>query len=191
MKKKFLWNDTTTICCCYLETSILSHPKTFNSHRISWGELIRQISSLLVAQTVKNLPAMWETQVWSWVRKIPWRREWLPTPVLWPGEFHEQRNLARLQPMGSQRVGHDYTHTHTHTHTHKWEKSQNILSIYLWTQKDWSKLHYIFNSQILEHRIMNDFITTFFYIKIHCLGEVVLKIDRHKNYTAIVIRDMA
>ena len=37
----------------------------------------------LVAQPVKNLPAMWET----WVGKIPWRREWLPTPVFWPGEF--------------------------------------------------------------------------------------------------------
>ena len=23
-----------------------------------------------------------------WVGKIPWRRERLPTPVLWPGEFH-------------------------------------------------------------------------------------------------------
>ena len=23
-----------------------------------------------------------------WVRKIPWRREWLPTPVFLPGEFH-------------------------------------------------------------------------------------------------------
>jgi len=23
-----------------------------------------------------------------WVRKIPWRRERLPTPVIWPGEFH-------------------------------------------------------------------------------------------------------
>ena len=34
--------------------------------------------------TVKNLPAMWET----WVLKIPWRREKLPTPVFWPGEFH-------------------------------------------------------------------------------------------------------
>ena len=25
---------------------------------------------------------------YSWVRKIPWRRERLPTPVFWPGEFH-------------------------------------------------------------------------------------------------------
>ena len=23
-----------------------------------------------------------------WVGKIPWRREWLPTLVFWPGEFH-------------------------------------------------------------------------------------------------------
>ena len=25
-----------------------------------------------------------------WVGKIPWRRERLPTPVFWPGEFHGQ-----------------------------------------------------------------------------------------------------
>ena len=29
------------------------------------------------------------------VRKITWKRKWLPTPVLLPGEFHEQRSLAR------------------------------------------------------------------------------------------------
>ena len=39
----------------------------------------------LVAQLVKNLPAMWET--WVWIGRIPWRREWLPTPVLFPGEL--------------------------------------------------------------------------------------------------------
>ncbi|MDK7200534.1 hypothetical protein, partial [Corynebacterium amycolatum] len=38
----------------------------------------------LVAQLVKNLLAMQET----WVGKIPWRNERLPTPVFWPGEFH-------------------------------------------------------------------------------------------------------
>ena len=25
--------------------------------------------------------------------EIPWRREWLPTPVFLPEEFHEQRSL--------------------------------------------------------------------------------------------------
>ena len=42
----------------------------------------------LVAQLVKNPPAMWETWVWSLVGKIPWRRDRLPTLVFWPGEFH-------------------------------------------------------------------------------------------------------
>ena len=30
----------------------------------------------------------------SWVGKIPWSREWLPTPVFLPGEFHGQRSLV-------------------------------------------------------------------------------------------------
>ena len=34
----------------------------------------------LVAQLIKNLPAMWETLIWSRVGKIRWRRERLPTP---------------------------------------------------------------------------------------------------------------
>ena len=32
----------------------------------------------IVAQLVKNLPAMWETRVRSWVGKIPWRRKGYP-----------------------------------------------------------------------------------------------------------------
>ena len=39
---------------------------------------------------VKNLSSMQETQVWSLSHKIPWRREWLLTPVFLPGEFHGQ-----------------------------------------------------------------------------------------------------
>ena len=41
-----------------------------------------------VAQLVKNLPAMQRNWVWSLGWKDPWRRERLPTPVFWPGEFH-------------------------------------------------------------------------------------------------------
>jgi len=36
----------------------------------------------LVAQLVKNPPAMWETWVQSLGQEDPWRRERLPTPVL-------------------------------------------------------------------------------------------------------------
>ena len=33
-----------------------------------------------------------------WVGKIPWRREWLPTSVFLPGEFHGQRSLVDYGP---------------------------------------------------------------------------------------------
>ena len=35
-----------------------------------------------------------------WVRRIPWRREWQPTPVFLPGEAHGQRSLAGYSPWG-------------------------------------------------------------------------------------------
>ena len=57
----------------------------------------------LVAQTVKNLPAMWET----WVRSLgqedpllPRRKAWQPTPGFLPGESHGQRSLAGYSPWG-------------------------------------------------------------------------------------------
>jgi len=41
-----------------------------------------------------------------WVEKIPWRREWLPTPTFMPKEFQGLRSLAGS--MGSQRVGYNW-----------------------------------------------------------------------------------
>ena len=35
-----------------------------------------------------------------WVRKIPWRGAWQPTPIFLPGESHGQRNLAWKSPWG-------------------------------------------------------------------------------------------
>jgi len=55
----------------------------------------------LVAETVKNLPAMQKTRVNSRVGKIPWRRQWQPTPVFLSGESLD-RGATR-----SQRTGHD------------------------------------------------------------------------------------
>ena len=52
----------------------------------------------LLAQTVKTLPGMQETQV----GKIPWRRDWLCAPVFLPGESHGQRIPVGHSPWGSQ-----------------------------------------------------------------------------------------
>ena len=59
--------------------------------------------AFLVTQKVKNLPAMWETWVCPWVRKIPWRKgqySYLENPP-WTEE------PGRLQYMGSRRVRHN------------------------------------------------------------------------------------
>ena len=59
--------------------------------------------AFLVAQLVKNLLQCGRPGFNSWVGKIPWRRERLPTPVFWPGELH-----GLCHPWGSQRVRHDW-----------------------------------------------------------------------------------
>ena len=53
-----------------------------------------------------------------WVGKISWRRTWQPTPVLLPGESHEQKSLVGYKSKRSQRIRHDWrglacTHTCT------------------------------------------------------------------------------
>ena len=67
---------------------------------------LEYVGASLVAQTVKNLPAMWDTQAQPWVWKIPWRGEWQLTSVFLPGKSHGQEEPDRLQSTGSQRVGH-------------------------------------------------------------------------------------
>ena len=75
-----------------------------------------------------------------WVRKIPWRRKWQPTPVFLPGKFHGQRSLVsmvspwcckswtQLKQLSTHACVCVYTHTHTHTHiriyTHRGKKWQ-------------------------------------------------------------------
>ena len=63
------------------------------------GCLLQYSRASLVAQMVKDSPAIWETWVGSLGLEDPWRREWLPTIFL-PGEFHGQRRLAGYSPWG-------------------------------------------------------------------------------------------
>ena len=52
----------------------------------------------LGAQTVKNPPAMQETQGSN--LEDPWRRKWQPTPVFLPAESDGQRSLEGCSPRG-------------------------------------------------------------------------------------------
>ena len=61
----------------------------------------------------------------TWVRKIPWRREWWPTPVFLLGEFHGQRSLAGYSPWGCKEL--DMTERLTPSHIeNSRDKLQNI-----------------------------------------------------------------
>ena len=61
----------------------------------------------LVAQMVKRLPAMWETQVRFLGREDPLEKEMAihSSTLAWKIPWTEEPD--RLQSMGSQRVGHD------------------------------------------------------------------------------------
>ena len=48
----------------------------------------------LVAQTIKNLLQGRRPRFNPWVKKILWRREWLPTPIFLAREAHRKRSLA-------------------------------------------------------------------------------------------------
>ena len=72
-----------------LEIKSFTHTHT-HTHTHTWASL--------VAQIVKNLLFMRETQVPSLGQEDPWRSEWQSTPVSLPGESHGQRSLAGYSP---------------------------------------------------------------------------------------------
>ena len=84
-----------------------------HGHRAAELSSLRGKRASLVAHMVKNLPAIQETQLWSLVGKIPWRREWQPTPVFLPGEFHGERSVVGYSPWVTKKIRHDWV-TNTH-----------------------------------------------------------------------------
>ena len=78
------WTLSKPLIISIVKVKSLSHVRLFV---IPWT--IQSVEfSRLAAQLVKNLPQCRRPQFDSWIGKISWRREWLPTPAFWPGEFH-------------------------------------------------------------------------------------------------------
>ena len=91
---------------------------------ITGSELMSATGVSLMFQTVKNRPAMWETQVRSLGWEDPWRRAQQPTPVFLPGELRGQRSLVCYSPSGCRE-----SDTTEHTHNpikHKLYSSSKI-----------------------------------------------------------------
>ena len=97
----------------------------------SWVTLIISYPTYSCLRTFElAIPSAWKWLRWCriclqggkstfdpWVRRIPWRREWLPIPVFLLGEFHGQRNLVGYIPWG-----------HTESETIEWL----TLSLRIW-----------------------------------------------------------
>ena len=79
-------------------------------------------------QTVKNLPAMWKTWVWSLGWEDPLRRAWQPIPVFLPGESLWTQEPAGLQSMGLQRIRHNWVTKHSTMKCYSSTKRNKILT---------------------------------------------------------------
>ena len=91
----------------------------------------------LVAQTIKNPPAVWKTRF----GEIPWRRAWQPTLVFLPGEFPWTEELGVYRP-GSQRVVCKWVTKHTH---HTVKKILCAYDLHYWHQQMVFQFYAIFS----------------------------------------------
>ena len=67
---------------------IIGHHSKYDNDEKVWSiSGITKYQASLVAQLVKNLPAMQETLVWFLGGEDPLEKETATTPVFWPGEF--------------------------------------------------------------------------------------------------------
>ena len=108
------------------------------------GHPLRYFCASLVTQLVKNSPAKKKKKRINlqcgrpgfnpWVGKISWRRERLPTPVFWPGEFH-----GLYSPWGHKES--DLTEWLSHSEVQETDIIQRkvkIKSYFLFATKLWS-----------------------------------------------------
>ena len=80
--------------------------------------ILQPLGASFVAQIVKNPPMIQRPGFNPWVRKSPWRRERLPTPVFLLRELHGQRSLSGYSPWGFKEL--DKTEWLTHRQSNRW-----------------------------------------------------------------------
>ena len=100
------------------------------------GEIIH-IGTSLVAQTVKCLPIMWETWVWSLGQEDPLEKEMAThsSTLAWKIPWTEEP--GGLQSMGSQRVGHDWETKLSNFHTYTACTLENTQKFLFWWMNVW------------------------------------------------------
>ena len=90
-----------------LEKGIATHSSILAPHQKKKSSSKKYLGTSLVAQMVKHLPTMWETQVQSlgWEDLLEKEMEIHSSILAWKIPWTEE--LGKLQSMGLQRVEHD------------------------------------------------------------------------------------
>ena len=99
--KLFIYN-TQQLAPCAWDTHI--HRRWFTGLTAQ-----RKKTSLVVKNTSANAGDVKRCSFSPWVGKITWSGDWLPTAVFSPRESHGQRKPGRLEAIGLQGLGHDWS----------------------------------------------------------------------------------
>ena len=89
---------------CLAFCSSRGHKESDRTEWLNNNNKITDIWDSQVELVIRNLPAIAgdtrDVVFDPWLEKIPWRRQWHPTPVLLPGKFHGWRSLVGCSPWG-------------------------------------------------------------------------------------------
>ena len=94
--------------CFGLLATFSTGSKSNSLQRLKYKKQIQYGVGFVLPCDTKRLP-WWRLQCRRpgfdpWVRKMFCRREGLPTPVFFPGEFHRQKSLEGYNPWGSKEL---------------------------------------------------------------------------------------
>ena len=127
--------------------------------------LKNQVGLLWLLNAHKGFPgasvvkSAWQCRRWrshSWVRKIPWRRAWQPTPVFLPGKFQGQRSLVGYTPWSLREL-----YTAERPRTHKLNENKSVIrlsEVILQQNKDKGKISKVIRNErniIYKKKVMN------------------------------------
>ena len=87
--------------CCFLTCIQISQ----EAGQVVWySHLFQNFPQFLVIHTVKAFSIVIEAEKDFFCNSFvfSWRRNWQPTPVLFPGKSHGRRNLVGYSPWGSE-----------------------------------------------------------------------------------------
>ena len=110
----------------------------------------------LVAQMVKHLSTMWETQVRSLGGEDPLEKEMAThsSTLAWKIPWTEEP--GRLQSMGSQRVGHDWVTSLLLSLGKKIQEENICISAHMWYIHSWKKILTLKITRLIGNRRVRD-----------------------------------